>query len=113
LPLSTHDVPSLQPSTEPLNPAWRATSCCSHIGRWRPMYWMEPPTSSTSSLHAGERNICANWWLPGARLSKTGSSDRSTLPRLKADGVAVLTLDNPPLNLTTLTTLDKLISTCR
>jgi len=33
--------------------------------------------------------------------------------RLGDDGVAVLTLDNPPLNLTTLVTLDKLISTCR
>jgi enoyl-CoA hydratase/carnithine racemase len=33
--------------------------------------------------------------------------------RLQDDGVAVLTLDNPPLNLTTLATLDKLISTCR
>jgi enoyl-CoA hydratase len=33
--------------------------------------------------------------------------------RLQAHGVAVLTLDNPPLNLTTLATLDKLISTCR
>ena len=33
--------------------------------------------------------------------------------RLQAHGVAVLTLDNPPLNLTTLATLDKLNSTCR
>ena len=30
--------------------------------------------------------------------------------RLQEHGVAVLTLDNPPLNLTTLTTLDKLQS---
>jgi enoyl-CoA hydratase len=33
--------------------------------------------------------------------------------RLQDCGVAVLTLDNPPLNLTTLTTLDKLLSICR
>src|SRR5436305_4074406 len=33
--------------------------------------------------------------------------------RLQDHGVAVLTLDNPPLNLTTLATLDKLLSTCR
>jgi enoyl-CoA hydratase len=33
--------------------------------------------------------------------------------RLQDQGVAVLTLDNPPLNLTTLATLDKLLSTCR
>ena len=29
--------------------------------------------------------------------------------RLQSRGVAVLTLDNPPLNLTTLVTLDKLL----
>ena len=33
--------------------------------------------------------------------------------RLHDHGVAVLTLDNPPLNLTTLVTLDKLLSVCR
>jgi enoyl-CoA hydratase/carnithine racemase len=33
--------------------------------------------------------------------------------RLQSRGVAVLTLDNPPLNLTTLVTLDKLLSACR
>jgi enoyl-CoA hydratase len=33
--------------------------------------------------------------------------------RLHERGVALLTLDNPPLNLTTLTTLDKLQSICR
>ena len=33
--------------------------------------------------------------------------------RLQDRGVAVLTLDNPPLNLTTLVTLDKLFSACR
>ena len=33
--------------------------------------------------------------------------------RLHDHGVAVLTLDNPPLNLTTLATVDQLISTCR
>jgi enoyl-CoA hydratase len=33
--------------------------------------------------------------------------------RLQDRGVAVLTLDNPPLNLTTLVTLDKLSSACR
>ena len=33
--------------------------------------------------------------------------------RLQNRGVAVLTLDNPPLNLTTLVTLDKLLSACR
>jgi enoyl-CoA hydratase len=32
--------------------------------------------------------------------------------RLQDHGVGVLTLDNPPLNLTTLTTLDKMLSTC-
>src|SRR6266403_288822 len=32
---------------------------------------------------------------------------------LQDRGVAVLTLDNPPLNLTTLVTLDKLSSACR
>jgi enoyl-CoA hydratase len=32
--------------------------------------------------------------------------------RLEKHGVAVLTLDNPPLNLTTLTTLDKLLAAC-
>src|SRR3984893_357183 len=33
--------------------------------------------------------------------------------RLQSRGVVVLTLDNPPLNLTTLVTLDKLLSACR
>jgi len=33
--------------------------------------------------------------------------------RLQEDGVAVLTLDNPPLNLTTLITLDKLLAACK
>src|SRR5215467_12708473 len=33
--------------------------------------------------------------------------------RLQSSGVVVLTLDNPPLNLTTLVTLDKLLSACR
>src|SRR5258708_22575755 len=33
--------------------------------------------------------------------------------RLQNRGVVVLTLDNPPLNLTTLVTLDKLMSACR
>ena len=33
--------------------------------------------------------------------------------RLQNRGVAVLTLDNPPLNLTTLVTLDKLLAACR
>ena len=33
--------------------------------------------------------------------------------RLQDHGVAVLTLDNPPLNLTTLVTLDKLLTVCR
>ena len=33
--------------------------------------------------------------------------------RLEPNGVAVLTLDNPPLNLTTLTTLDKLVHACK
>src|SRR5260370_35833912 len=33
--------------------------------------------------------------------------------RLQNRGVVVLTLDNPPLNLTTLVTLDKLLSACR
>ena len=33
--------------------------------------------------------------------------------RLQNHGVVVLTLDNPPLNLTTLVTLDKLMSACR
>ena len=33
--------------------------------------------------------------------------------RLQKRGVVVLTLDNPPLNLTTLVTLDKLLSACR
>lgn len=32
---------------------------------------------------------------------------------LRDSGVAILTLDNPPLNLTTLTTLDRLTATCR
>src|SRR5262249_24280023 len=32
---------------------------------------------------------------------------------LQSSGVVVLTLDNPPLNLTTLVTLDKLLSACR
>jgi enoyl-CoA hydratase/carnithine racemase len=33
--------------------------------------------------------------------------------QIRENGVAVLTLDNPPLNLTTLITLDKLRATCR
>src|ERR1700730_6900316 len=33
--------------------------------------------------------------------------------RVQSRGVVVLTLDNPPLNLTTLVTLDKLQSACR
>src|SRR5499427_9864503 len=33
--------------------------------------------------------------------------------RLRDHGIAVLTLDNPPLNLTTLVTLDKLLTACR
>jgi enoyl-CoA hydratase len=33
--------------------------------------------------------------------------------RLQDQGVAVLTLDNPPLNLTTLATVDKLLAACR
>jgi enoyl-CoA hydratase/carnithine racemase len=33
--------------------------------------------------------------------------------RLQDRGVVVLTLDDPPLNLTTLVTLDKLMSACR
>src|SRR5258708_22899417 len=33
--------------------------------------------------------------------------------RLQNRGVVVLTRDNPPLNLTTLVTLDKLLSACR
>jgi enoyl-CoA hydratase len=33
--------------------------------------------------------------------------------RLRDRGVAVLTLDNPPLNLTTLVTIDKLLAACR
>jgi enoyl-CoA hydratase len=33
--------------------------------------------------------------------------------RLRDHGVGVLTLDNPPLNLSTLVTLDKLLATCR
>jgi enoyl-CoA hydratase/carnithine racemase len=33
--------------------------------------------------------------------------------QLRSSGVAVLTLDNPPLNLTTLVTLDELLAACR
>jgi enoyl-CoA hydratase/carnithine racemase len=33
--------------------------------------------------------------------------------RIQDHGIAVLTLDNPPLNLTTLVTLDKLLTVCR
>jgi enoyl-CoA hydratase len=33
--------------------------------------------------------------------------------RVQSSGVVVLTLDNPPLNLTTLVTLDKLLAACR
>jgi enoyl-CoA hydratase/carnithine racemase len=32
---------------------------------------------------------------------------------LRESGVGILTLDNPPLNLTTLTTLERLMTACR
>jgi enoyl-CoA hydratase/carnithine racemase len=60
------------------------------------------PTSSATSFDANDNRECP------------AMTERSFIDyQLRSSGVAVLTLDNPPLNLTTLVTLDELLAACR
>ena len=56
--------------------------------------------------------LAASWRSNEAKGTSRCPSDPSSNTNCKDYGVAILTLDNPPLNLTTLTTLDKLQAAC-